>query len=259
MLPPAGLPPTRQPMFNIPRVVVALVGTLLAIHLIRVYVLSDSADFEFLLTFAFIPARITDAASLGAVPGGAGAGIWSFLTYAFLHGDWGHVGFNSLWLVAFGSPLAWRFGATRFLLFSAVGAVGGALAHLATHPADITPMVGASAAISAQMAGATRFVFTTGSPFRGFQMEGHAAYRRPAAPLSVVIRDRRVLSFVAIWFGLNLVFGLLGAGSGLTAGAIAWQAHVGGFLVGLALFSFFDPVPQHRPTDDPPPFDGPAA
>ena len=47
-----------------------------------------------------------------------------------------------------------------------------------------------------------------------------------------------------MWFGLNLLFGLgsptlMGAGQ-----SVAWEAHIGGFLAGLLLFSFFDPVPR---------------
>ena len=66
--------------------------------------------------------------------------------------------------------------------------------------------------------------------------------RIPAAPLAVALRNPRVLTFVGVWFGLNLLFGL---GSLSIAGFdnnIAWEAHVGGFLAGLLLFSLFDPV-----------------
>ena len=78
------------------------------------------AAVEFLLALAFIPIRVIDARSL--LPGGTGARIWTFLTYALLHADWAHLIFNTLWLAAFGSAVAWRFGAVRFLGFSAVGA-----------------------------------------------------------------------------------------------------------------------------------------
>ena len=186
---------------------------------------------------------------------GAAASLWSFVTYAFLHADWTHVGFNSLWLAAFGSPLAWRLGSSRFLLFSAAGAIGGALLHLVVHPNDLTPMVGASAAISAHMAGACRFVFAAGGPLAGLGGAPAVAYRRPAAPLAAVMRDRRVVTFLAVWFGLNLVFGLLGADSGLASGAIAWEAHIGGFVTGLLLFPLFDPIRPaangFSPPDDP--------
>src|SRR5690606_23082988 len=116
----------------------------------------------------------------------------------------------------------------------------GALLHLAFNAESIQPMIGASAAISAHMAGASRFVFAAGGPLRGYA--GPAAYDLPAAPLSVAMRDGRVLAFLGVWFGLNLLFGLWGQQSGLVSGAIAWEAHIGGFLAGLLLFPFFDPI-----------------
>jgi membrane associated rhomboid family serine protease len=241
-------PPPRQPVFNIPDVVVFLIAILVAIHFIRENVLSDQIDNEILLLFAFIPARITDPGLLaGFLPGGEAATIWSFLTYAGLHADWGHVGINCLGLAAFGSPVARRFGAGRFLLFSAVGAVAGAILHLAIHSDDITPLVGASAAISAHMGGASRFAFARGGPLRGGgDLE---AYRRPAQPLVALLQDSRVVMFVAVWFGVNLVFGLMGSNSGLASGAIAWEAHVGGFIAGLLLFPLFDPIAVASPID----------
>ena len=74
---------------------------------------------------------------------------------------------------------------------------------------------------------------------------GSASYFRPAAPLSEIVRDSRVLMFLGVWFGVNLVFGLTGGG-GISEGGIAWDAHIGGFIVGLLLFRFFDPVPAAR-------------
>ena len=238
----------RQPVFNLPDVVILVIAVLVGIHFVREYVLSREFDLWALFTFAFIPARITEPAQVaGGFPGGGGAAIWSFLTYSLLHADWGHVSINCLWLAAFGSPLARRFGAFRFLLFSAAGAVGGAVMHLAFHPDEIVPLVGASAAISAHMAGSIRFILATGGPLRsGSNPE---AYQRPAQPLSAILRDNRVILFVAVWFGLNFIFGVMGAGSGLASGPIAWQAHVGGFITGLLLFPFFDPVAVATPID----------
>ena len=236
-------PSRRQPIFNLPPVIVACVAVLTGIHLARLGLLDAEADFELLLRFAFIPLRVIEPETIGeAIPGGPWAAWWSFVTYALFHADWAHLLFNGLWLAAFGAPLAWRFGATRFLLFSAVGAIAGALVYLLANSGEIQPMIGASAAISAHMAGASRFVFSAGGPLRG--SAGAAAYRRPAAPLGEVMRDRRVLAFLGVWFGLNLLFGLWGAESGLASGAIAWEAHIGGFLAGLLLFPAFDPIRQ---------------
>ena len=174
----------RQRVFNLPPVLVGTIAVLFAVHVLRDYVLGPDAAVEFLLALAFIPIRVIDAAVV--LPGGTGARIWSFLTYALLHADWAHLIFNTLWLAAFGSPVAWRFGAARFLGFSAVGAVAGAALHLALHPTGMVPLVGASAAISAHMAGAGRFVFAgPAARFIGLQGAGAAAYRRPAPPLAM--------------------------------------------------------------------------
>ncbi|HZP21471.1 MAG TPA: rhomboid family intramembrane serine protease [Bauldia sp.] len=230
---------SRAPIFNLPPVIVALIAVLVGIQAARDFLVTAATEADIVFSFAFIPARITESAVVTDVlPGGAGAEIWSFVTYAFLHADWSHLAINALWLAAFGSPLAWRFGTARFLLFSAAGAIGGAAMHLAIHPESLTPLVGASAAISAHMAAASRFLFGT----RGI---GSAGYHRPAPPLVDVFRDSRVVIFLGIWFGMNLVFGLLGPETGLASGAIAWEAHIGGFLVGLFLFPLFDPVTRH--------------
>ena len=238
---PPGWPPSaRQPIFNIPRVVIGLAGVLVAIHALRGAVLDNRQDAWLVYALAFIPARQTQAALAAALPGGGGARWWSFVTYAFLHADWMHLAINGVWLAAFGSPLAVRFGHVRFVVYSAVGAVAGAALHLLFFPGAMVPMVGASAAISAHMAGVSRFAFATGGPLS--RERGPDAYRRPAEPLGAVVRDRRVLTFLGLWFGLNLLFGLSGAASGITSGAIAWDAHIGGFLAGLLLFPLFDPV-----------------
>lgn len=247
-------PPARyQPVFNMPGVVTGLIGVLLAIHFIRVFLLSPEADERVLLAFAFIPARLSDPALFADLtPGGNAATVWSFVTYALLHADWGHVILNSIWLAAFGAPVARRFGSRRFLLFSALGAVGGALLHLLTNQGEMAFLIGASAAVSAQMAGAARFAFFEG----GFGGMG-ATIHRPAPPLGVLFSSPRVLAFIGIWFAINLMFGFVGS-TGVGEGNIAWQAHIGGFAAGLFLFPLFDPVPRN-PSDFRPPYDGGAA
>src|SRR5437763_13001575 len=103
-------------------------------------------------------------------------------------------------------------------------------------------MIGASAAISGAMAAASRFVFQRGGPIALWR-NGQEAYRVPAAPLSVSLRDRRVLAFLIVWFGVNLLFGLGSIGMPGIEQAIAWQAHIGGFVAGLVAFAAFDPIP----------------
>lgn len=240
-------PRPREQILNVPAVVVGVLAVLALIHAVQ-WLLPQSGQLEFLLLFAFIPARYDSTILANAVwPGGLGADIWTFVTYALVHADLMHLGFNAIWLLAFGTPLARRFGPLRFLAFCAVTAAAGALAHLVTHVGQLAPMVGASATISGTMSGAMRFAFQRGGPLRlGGSDE---SYRVPALPLSQALRDPRILAFLAVWFGLNLLFGL---GSVSIAGQeqpVAWQAHVGGFVAGLLLFGWFDPVqnlPDHR-------------
>ena len=150
-----------------------------------------------------------------------------------------------LWLLPFGSALARRFGAVRFFLFLAVTAAAGALAHLVTHEHAVAPMIGASASVSGAMAAAIRFAFVRGS-FLSFSRGCRYRRKVPALPLSRALRDGRVLGFLAVWFGVNIIFGVGAIGVDGESTSVAWQAHIGGFLAGLLLFALFDPVPRVR-------------
>lgn len=238
-------------MFNVPAVVVVTIGALVLVHAVRIYWLTPADDKTLLLLFAFIPARY-DASLLAQMswPGGWPADIWTFVTYAFIHGDWSHLGLNAVWLLAFGSAVARRFGAFRFLAFFAITAAAGAGAHLITHSGDLWPMAGASAAISGYMAGALRFAFQAGGPLALMRAGHEAGYRIPAAPLTSALRDPRVLVFLAVWFGLNFLFGASNFSLVDDGQSIAWQAHIGGFMAGLLLFPLFDPVGRHPPARD---------
>ena len=87
------------------------------------------------------------------------------------------------------------------------------------------------------MAGAIRFLFGPRSLTSGGRID---VQNQPLLPVWETLKDRRILLFLAIWAGLNLMFGLgyvsiEGAGED-----IAWEAHLGGFLAGLLSFDFFD-------------------
>ena len=98
-------------------------------------------------------------------------------------------------------------------------------------------MIGASASISGFMAAAMRFVFQRSGPLGSIGRNDPEAYRVPALPLTAVLRDPRVLAFLGVWFGLNLLFGLGSLSLDGGEQQIAWQAHIGGFLAGLLAFA----------------------
>jgi membrane associated rhomboid family serine protease len=230
-------------MFNVPIVVLAIVALLALVHAVFVLVLTPEQATEFLVAFSFIPARYdwTVLAS-EAWRHGWGAAVWSFVTYAFIHADLNHLFFNALWLLAFGTPVARRFGALRFLAFFAVTAAAGAAMHLVTHYGEMLPVIGASASISGAMAAALRFVFQRGGPLGLLRSSDEAAYHVPAAPLAAILSDLRPLAFLAVWFGTNILFGMGTVAMPGMQQSVAWQAHIGGFLAGLLLFPLFDPV-----------------
>ena len=252
----------REPIFFMPAPVLALMATLLAIHAAVSWATVNVQEIAY-LDFGFIPGRLTAELwpdRLARLFAGAnvddrllqiarmwrattashpGLKPWTLLTYAFLHGSWTHVGLNCVWIAAFGPPLARRFGAVRFFLFFAVTAVCGALLHWLWAPMDFTPLVGASAAASGFMAGAARFMFQPGA---ALGPDARISPRGPprAARLLEVLTDRRALIFILIWLATNVIFGAGAGALGVSNAPVAWVAHIGGFVGGLALFPLFD-------------------
>jgi membrane associated rhomboid family serine protease len=235
--------PRRERMFNVPPVVLVLTAVLGLVQAFYSLALTGDQRDEFLALFAFIPARYDATVTPDLVwPGGWAADAWTFVTYALIHGNLTHLIFNAVWLLAFGSPVARRFGGLRFLAFMAIGAAAGAAMVLLTHFGELLTLVGASAAISGAMAAAMRFVFQPGGPLTQWHSR-EDAYRVPAVPLMSCLQDARVLAFLLVWFGVNLLFGLDAVGMAAVGEKIAWQAHIGGFLAGLLAFAAFDPIP----------------
>src|SRR3954469_10086299 len=230
----------HEPILTLPGALTAYVALIAAIHL-RVLLPVELENWT-IDVFGFIPKRYDSTLLNITFPGGAGAKVWTFVTYSLLHANLSHIGFNVLWLLPFGSALARRFGPVRFFAFMAVTAAAGALAHLVTHEHAIAPMIGASASVSGAMAAAIRFAFVTGSFLSFSRGDADEAARVPALSLWRALQNPRVLAFLAIWFGVNIVFGLGSISVGSEGASVAWQAHIGGFIAGLMLFSLFDPL-----------------
>ena len=235
---------SRQPAFNVPRVILILVAILTGVHLFREYILSAAGDRELLLSFAFFPVRFHSEFMdrWGDVfPDTLFGAYGTFVTYGLLHGDWIHLIVNGFWLLVFGSALARRFGTVRFLLITLLGTCAGAGVHLLTNFESSIPVVGASAAISAHMACAARFAFVPYGPLGRPRSDHPGAYFLPSLSILEILKNTQAASFLAIWFAVNLLFGL---GSGVIDGqaSIAWEAHIGGFLAGLFLFPVLDPA-----------------
>jgi len=219
----------RQPIFNVPGTILALIIAFGAVHLYRVYGLNPREALEFVFTFGYVPAREAIFPQSTII-----ASLSTAISYSFLHGDSLHLGLNCLWLLAFGSPVAKRIGVLRFLLLAVASSLAGALAHQLTHMGEVVPMIGASAIVSGFMGAALRFAFPA---------SGGIASEPALQPRQGIIQtftNRSAMVFLVVWLALNVVFGaglidITGAGQ-----SIAWQAHIGGFLVGFLGFKVFD-------------------
>jgi membrane associated rhomboid family serine protease len=221
-------------MFNVPRVVTALLGLLVAIHVARLF-LDEQQDLWFVLAMALIPARYAGAAE--ALPGGEPAALTSFVTHMLVHGDAMHLMFNGAWLLAFGGLLAQRLGAARLIAFSVFTGVAGAVAFLLANPGLMAPVIGASGAVSGLMGGTMRLLFPA------LDQGGLWTLREYPEDVTLMgladaMRDRRMQLTVAVFVAVNLL-ALVGLG-GVAEGAIAWEAHLGGFAAGLACIGLFD-------------------
>lgn len=220
--------PPREPVFNLAPVVVAIAMACIAIHVLIAHVLSTAAYVWVIENFAFIPVRYS-----GAFPFTA-AWLVSPLSYSLLHGGYAHLIINMIWLAAFGSPLANRIGAGRFLLFWAATALGAVALHYLLHSGEAIPLVGASGAISGMMGAAARFAFRIDR-----RME-KPAFAGEVLSISRVLSSRPAVTFLLVWFAINLATGVGFASPGVSA-QIAWEAHIGGFVVGFFAVRIFDP------------------
>ena len=138
-----------------------------------------------------------------------GQSVAMFGTYGFLHGGLLHLGINMLTLWTLGMAVILRSDVTGFALVYAAGLVGGGLGYalLATDPR--VPMVGASGALFA-LAGA----------FLAWHLADRVALAQTVAP---------VLKAVAFLAAVNVAMAVA------MAGQLAWEAHLGGFVVGAAM------------------------
>lgn len=155
-----------------------------------------------------------------------GLGWGALFTSMFLHGSWGHLLGNMLFLAIFGNNVEDSMGHLRYLAFYLLCGLAAALAQVWINPASGMPMVGASGAISGVMGAYVLF-------YPG------ARVRTWIPPFFVV--DLPALVVLGYWFLTQLLLGT--ATVGLTDGGVAYWAHIGGFVTGLALARVFgDPV-----------------
>ncbi|MFZ5778890.1 MAG: rhomboid family intramembrane serine protease [Pseudomonadota bacterium] len=198
---------TGERAINLPPAVLWLIVINVAVQLLR-SVLDARTEEYIILTFGLVPAAYTgghgDLLSLVAAP----------ITYQFLHGGWLHLGINMITLAAFGAPVERLLGPRRFVLFYLSAGVAAGLIHILLFPSSADPVVGASGSISGVFGAVLMLMRYVGSL-------------------------QSLLPVAVIWIGLNVFFGIFGGTPGAGNEQVAWAAHIGGFVYGLATIRFF--------------------
>ena len=203
---PPGAAPSRQAMFNVPRLVLALIGVNVAVHLVTSG-LGQDAFMWVLIHLAFIPIRYS-------VEGLGGWAAWlGPFSHQFLHGGWLHLVMNMVMLAAFGSPVERIVGRRSMLVLYLLSGVLGAFTHFSLFPGSNVPVVGASGAISG-LFGAVLWLM--------------------ARPNQWGQRNMRFWPAALIWITISVAIGFTGM-PGVGDGQIAWAAHIGGFAGGILI------------------------
>ena len=217
------VPQERQPALNIPASIVAVLAACFVIHLAQNYLTSQENSLLILFYGAFIPARYGESLGWEAFTSPA--------TYSLLHGSFGHLLNNSVWLIAFGSPVAKAMSNTRFALFWIACSAIAALFHYLADPSSLAPMIGASGAVSGMMGAAAR---------AGFRLRADSVGRAVILPpIARLLRSRSVLMFLGLYLLINVGIGIFGSANGSPIANIAWQAHIGGLIAGFLLLPLF--------------------
>ena len=207
---------------------VVTIGLVAACVLIFVYQLTlpAAAAEAFIFRWGFIPSEVLGPGGLG--PESDELPAWSrIFTSMFLHGDIMHIIGNMLFLWIFGNNIEDTFGKIRFVIFYLLCGTAAAFTQAFTDAASNVPMIGASGAISGVL-GAYLWLFPQ-ARIRVLVMFG-----------IITVVHMRALIVLGLWFVLQLVNAALTPVS--EEGGVAFWAHVGGFVAGLALMPVFRPA-----------------
>lgn len=165
---------------------------------------------EFIQKWAFIPQRFT-ANPIGDSP--------TLFTSMFMHAGWMHLASNMLYLWIFGDNVEDRLGKIKYLFLYLLSGIAAAFAQYIFHPDSNLPNVGASGAIAGVLGAYILF-------FPGQKVQVLLGQSIVAMPSLIVI---------GFWFLLQFVSGVGSLYSTEETGGVAYMAHIGGFIAGLAV------------------------
>jgi membrane associated rhomboid family serine protease len=205
----------EMPSRRVPAVTYALIVTNVIVFLYQA-LLSPDVE-QFVMTWGAVPAYITDPASYPM-------SFVTLFTSMFLHGGWMHLIGNMLYLWIFGDNVEDALGHGKYLVFYLAAGLLAGLAQVFAAPTATIAAVGASGAIAGVLA--VYLVQYPDAPVRVL-VPGFFFARVVRMPAVIVL---------GLWFVVQMFNGVLSLGTAAVAtGGVAWFAHIGGFLVGLAV------------------------
>jgi membrane associated rhomboid family serine protease len=182
--------------------------------------------------FALVPSHISHLP--WTRPALAGAALFTLVSSLFLHAGVLHLAGNMLYLFVFGPAVEARLGHGRFIGFYLLAGIIAGLTLVAMVPRSSVPVIGASGAIAGVLGG--YFVLYP---------RGRISTVLPASSVLRRIEVPAIL-YLLIWFGLQLYWGITAGPAGPLLGGVAWWAHVGGFLFGVAAVPLLAGKPLKR-------------
>ncbi len=210
---------------NVARHRLSLVNTLLIAANVAVFAheVSLGPRLEpFVSQFAMVPALVArpprHLMPLTVAPGHLWAPL-TILTSLFIHGSVAHIVGNMLYLFIFGPAVEERTGHVRYLWFYLLCGIASGVATIVMAPDSHVPVIGASGAI-AGILGAYFILYPRGRILALFP------------PLFLF--ELPALIYLIVWFALQLYWGIESGVAGALMGGVAWWAHIGGFLFGIA-------------------------
>jgi membrane associated rhomboid family serine protease len=204
-----------NPVTRAPVVTYALIGLCVAVFLWELGQDEETVSYSYGMIPAVLFGGAKLARGLAAVPPWA-----TIFTSMFLHSGWLHIGGNMLFLWIFGNNIEDVLGHARYGLLYLVSGVVAVLAQAAADPGSTVPMIGASGAIAGVL-GAYLLLYPRSNVHVFVWIV--IFFRIVTVPAWIML---------GLWFGMQLVSGLT---SGAGSPGVAFWAHVGGFLCGLAL------------------------
>ena len=182
---------------------------------------SEAALQSFVEGWGVVPREYSSGADL---PPQIPAPYWAtLLTSMFLHGGWGHLGGNMLFLWIFGDNIEHRAGHGRFLVFYLICGIAAGLAHIFFNSTSAIPTVGASGAISGILGGYL-LLFPRN---RVYVMTWGGVAAVPAVLM------------LGLWILLQFINGFGTVAATPETGGVAYLAHIGGFVAGMILAPIF--------------------